>query len=392
MSIEIELKGCITEINAIYNDLCSLSNDELRKSMQLIEADVKQTTNQEESLDKHLSKVFALVKETARRFTEGDIVVTSNDNDRRIFAQNEFDFITIEGEKAIYHNKWIAAGEPINWGMVHYDEQLVGGYLLHHGYAAEMATGEGKTLVTTLPVILNALSHRGVHVMTTNSYLSIRDYEITRPLYTFFGLSVDCIEKYERSEMPHKMAYDCDITYGSNSTFIFDYLFDHLEMNPNKCVQRRYHNYAIIDELDSILVDEATTPHIIANGNRVDSGKLYKEMNPIIKELVGLGQEYYTVNTLRKDASFTPKGIEWLADKTNTPNLFSLKKCYQIEKFDSLSEEKKTDIFNLIHTQNILNKLLLAYTVYIRDVDYIVEYGFQDRIVIIDESTCKSGI
>ena len=387
MQIEEELNQVVAEIKSIYDKLHSLPNDGLRTKVQSIELEIVNSEEQEETLDKYLPTVFAVVKETARRFAEGDIVVTANDNDRKIFAQNEFDFITIEGEKAIYHNKWIAAGEPINWGMVHYDEQLVGGYLLHHGYAAEMATGEGKTLVTTLPVILNALSHRGVHVMTTNSYLSIRDYEITRPLYTFFGLSVDCIEKYERSNMYHKKAYDCDITYGANSTFIFDYLFDHLAMSPNKCVQRRCHNYAIIDELDSILVDEATTPHIIANGNRVDSGKLYKEMNPIIKELVGLGQEYYTVNTLRKDASFTPKGIEWLAYKTNTPNLFSLKKCYQIEKFDSLSEEKKTDIFNLLHVQNTLGQLLLAYTVYIRDVDYIVEYGFPDRIVIIDQYT-----
>ena len=296
-----ELKKIIDEINAIYADLHALSNDTLRESMQLIEEDVKHASNQEEALNKHLPKVFALVKEIARRLSEGDIVVTSNDNDKKIVAQ-KYDFISIEGEKAIYHKKWTAAGEPVDWCMVHYDEQLMCGYLLHHGYAAEMATGEGKTLVTTLPALLNALSHRGVHVMTTNSYLSIRDYEITRPIYMFFGFSVDCIEKYDRKDMYHKMAYDCDITYGANSTFIFDYLYDHLAMNPNECVQRKCHNFAIIDELDSILVDEATVPYIIGGNAPDDERKLYKEMNALVKNIIGLGREYYPADTLKKNA------------------------------------------------------------------------------------------
>lgn len=187
MLTDKELDIIIAEINAIYNDLHSLSNDELRKSMRLIEDEVKLSSDQEDTLNEYLPKVFALVKETARRFSEGNIIVAANDNDKKIVAQKEYDFIGIDADKAIYRKKWTAAGEPIDWCMIHYDEQLIGGCLLHYGYAAEMATGEGKTLVTTLPVILNALSHRGVHVMTTNSYLSIRDYEITRPLYMFFG-------------------------------------------------------------------------------------------------------------------------------------------------------------------------------------------------------------
>lgn len=384
MLTDKELDIIIAEINAIYNDLHSLSNDELRKSMRLIEDEVKLSSDQEDTLNEYLPKVFALVKETARRFSEGNIIVAANDNDKKIVAQKEYDFISIDADKAIYSNKWTAAGDLIDWCMIHYDEQLIGGCLLHYGYAAEMATGEGKTLVTTLPVILNALSHRGVHVMTTNSYLSIRDYEITRPLYMFFGFSVDCIEKYERSDMHHKMAYDCDITYGANSTFIFDYLFDHLAMSPSKCVQRKHYNFAIVDELDSILIDEATTPHIISGNGFVDASKLYKEMKPLIKELVSLGQEYYTVNALRKEASFTTKGIGWLAEKTNIENLFSYKKQYQIEDFNSLPEDKKTDIFNLLQTQNALHQLLLAYTVYVQDVDYIVDYG---KIVIVDPYT-----
>ncbi len=382
-----KLKDAIAQINAIYEPSHSLSNDELRKSMRLIEDEVKLSSNREDTLSKYLPKVFALVKETARRFSEGNIVVTANDNDKKIVAQNMYDFISIDADKAIYSKKWTAAGEPIDWCMIHYDEQLIGGCLLHYGCAAEMATGEGKTLVTTLPVILNALSHRGVHVMTTNSYLSMRDYEITRPLYMFFGFSVDCIEKYERSDIRYKIAYDCDITYGANSTFIFDYLFDHLEMSSSKCVQRKYHNFAIIDELDSILIDEATTPHIISGNGFVDASKLYKEMNPLIKELVGLGQEYYTVNALRKEASFTTKGIGWLAEKTKIENLFSFKKQYQIENFDSLPENKKIDIFNLLQTQNALRQLLCAYTVYIRDVDYIVEGEFNKVVVIVDPYT-----
>ncbi len=379
-----ELEKTVVEINALYDDLRTLSNDELRQFMQLIEENVKQASDQEDALNKHLPKVFALVKEIARRFSEGDIVVTANDNDREIVAQKKYDFISIEGEKAVYHQKWTAAGEPVDWCMVHYDEQFMGGCLLHHGYAAEMATGEGKTLVTTLPVLLNALSHRGVHVMTTNSYLSIRDYEITRPLYMFFGLSVDCIEKYDRDDMHHKMAYNCDITYGANSTFIFDYLFDHLAMNPCKCVQRKYHNYAIIDELDSILVDKATTPHNIANSMTADMSKLYKEMNTLVKEIVDLGEEYYIADNLSKKASFTQKGIEWLAGKTHIGNLFLHKKQYQVEKFNTLPQEKQVDILNLLQTQNALLQLLHAYTVYKRDVDYVVEYG---RIVIVDPYT-----
>ena len=378
-----ELKKIIDEINAIYADLHALSNDTLRESMQLIEEDVKHASNQEEALNKHLPKVFALVKEIARRLSEGDIVVTSNDNDKKIVAQ-KYDFISIEGEKAIYHKKWTAAGEPVDWCMVHYDEQLMCGYLLHHGYAAEMATGEGKTLVTTLPALLNALSHRGVHVMTTNSYLSIRDYEITRPIYMFFGFSVDCIEKYDRKDMYHKMAYDCDITYGANSTFIFDYLYDHLAMNPNECVQRKCHNFAIIDELDSILVDEATVPYIIGGNAPDDERKLYKEMNALVKDIIGLGREYYTADTLKKNASFTKKGIEWLARKTNIGNLFSFKKQYQVESFNTLPEGKKTDIIKLLSIQNVLLQLLSAYTVYSRDIDYIVE---QDKIIIVDPYT-----
>lgn len=384
MKIETVLKKNIAEINAIYGDLHNQSNDALRASMQRIEGKIKLHENQEDILNQHLTKVFALIKETARRFSVGDIVVTANDNDKRIVAQKEYDFIDIKGEKAIYHRRWTAAGESVDWCMVHYDEQLMGGYLLHYGYATEMATGEGKTLVTTLPVLLNALLHRGVHVMTTNSYLSMRDYEITRPLYMFFGLSVDCIEKYERNDMRHKMAYDCDITYGANSTFIFDYLFDHLEMNPRRCVQRKYHNFAIVDELDSILVDEATTPHIISGGGPIDERKLYKEMNPYVKELLSLGHEYYTVNALSKVATFTTKGKEWLSRRTHIDNLFSLKKQYQIKDFNSLSQKSKTDVIKMLRTQNALNRLLSAYTVCTRDVDYIVEGG---KIVIIDSNT-----
>ena len=160
--------------------------------------------------------------------------------------------------------------------MVHYDEQLLGGILLHYGYAIEMATGEGKTLVATLPVFLNALTHQGVHLMTVNDYLSKRDYHLTHPIYAFHGLTVECIEQYRRFDESRKYAYKCDITLGTNSGFVVDYQFDHLATDPNECVHER-HNFAIIDELDSILIDEADTPHIVSGGMYYNNEDIYKK-------------------------------------------------------------------------------------------------------------------
>ncbi len=217
----------------------------------------------EDKLNEHLPIVFAVVKETARRFaTNPTIEVTATQMDRDLAAQGR-DFISIDGDKAIYKNHWMAAGNEITWDMVHYDVQLYGGAVLHHGKIAEMATGEGKTLVATLPVFLRSLSKRGVHVVTVNDYLSKRDSEWMGPLYMFHGATVDCIDKHQPNTPERRAAYQCDITFGTNNEFGFDYLRDNMAMSPDDLVQRK-HYYAIVDEVDSVLIDDARTPLIIS--------------------------------------------------------------------------------------------------------------------------------
>ena len=214
----------------------------------------------EKALDEVLPTAFAIVKSTARRFTENEeIVVTANDFDRQLAATK--DFVRIEGDKAIYQNHWMAGGNEITWNMIHYDVQLFGGVVLHKGKIAEMATGEGKTLVATLPVFLNALTGNGVHVVTVNDYLSKRDSEWMGPLYMFHGLSVDCIDKHRPNSEARRQAYLADITFGTNNEFGFDYLRDNMAISPKDLVQRQ-HNYAIVDEVDSVLIDDARTPLI----------------------------------------------------------------------------------------------------------------------------------
>lgn len=215
----------------------------------------------EVALNEALPDAFAIVKDTARRFAENEeIVVTANDFDRELAAKH--DFVRIEGDKAIYQNHWMAGGNDLKWNMVHYDVQLFGGVVLHQGKIAEMATGEGKTLVATLPVFLNALTGNGVHVVTVNDYLAKRDSEWMGPLYMFHGLSVDCIDKHQPNSEARRRAYQADITFGTNNEFGFDYLRDNMAMSPRDLVQRS-HNYAIVDEVDSVLIDDARTPLII---------------------------------------------------------------------------------------------------------------------------------
>ncbi len=202
------------------------------------------------------------MKSTARRFKENaTIEVSANDFDRSLSINH--DFVRIEGDKAVYQNHWIAGGNEVTWDMVHYDVQLFGGIVLHQGKIAEMATGEGKTLVATLPVFLNALAGKGVHVVTVNDYLSKRDSEWMGPLYMFHGLSVDCIDKHQPNSDARKKAYNADITFGTNNEFGFDYLRDNMAVNMTDLVQRKHH-YAIVDEVDSVLIDDARTPLIIS--------------------------------------------------------------------------------------------------------------------------------
>ena len=242
----------------------------------------------EECLNKILPEAFAIMKSTARRFKENEkVVVTANQFDRDLCGQNK-DFVSIEGDKAIYVNHWVAGGNEIVWDMVHYDVQLVGGIALHQGKIAEMATGEGKTLVATLPVFLNALAGKGVHVVTVNDYLSKRDSEWMGPLYMFHGLSVDCIDKHEPHSQARRRAYNCDITFGTNNEFGFDYLRDNMSFSTEDLVQRKHH-FAIVDEVDSVLIDDARTPLIIAGpvqrDSEFDDDKLYGEFNPYVEEL-----------------------------------------------------------------------------------------------------------
>lgn len=257
--------------------------------------------------------MYALVKETARRFSLGNIEVNATPND--LYLAEKYDFLEILGETAIYKNHWDVMGVPYSWNMVHYDEQLLGGILLHYGYATVMATGEGKTLVATLPVFLNALSHEGVHVITVNDYLSKRDFETTRPLYMFYGLSADCIEYYNRYDRRRKETYKSDISFGTHSSFTFDYLYDHIAIKTEECIQQK-HNYAIIDELDSILIDDADEPHIIGVGNSYNKEKIFKENYPLIVELIGYkDSKLYEIDRLKKTAWFTQEGKQWLSSK-----------------------------------------------------------------------------
>jgi len=246
----------------------------------------------EEVLKGILPRVFALVKETARRFKENEIIkVTANDFDRSLAARK--DFVEIKGDKAIYHNSWMAGGNKIVWDMVHYDVQLIGGIVLHEGKIAEMATGEGKTLVATLPVFLNALAGRGVHLVTVNDYLAKRDSEWMGPIYEFHGLSVDCIDRYQPNSVERRNAYNCDITFGTNNEFGFDYLRDNMAINPDDLVQRKHH-YAIVDEVDSVLIDDARTPLIISGPTETSDTQYFDNLKPKVLSLVNVQRKLVT--------------------------------------------------------------------------------------------------
>ena len=248
----------------------------------------------EKALNEVMAEVFAIVKETARRFAENEeTVVTATDFDRELAGDPRKDFITIDGDKAYYHNHWTAGGNDLKWEMVHYDVQLFGGVVLHQGKIAEMATGEGKTLVATLPVFLNALTGNGVHVVTVNDYLAKRDSEWMGPLYMFHGLSVDCIDKHQPNSEARRKAYQADITFGTNNEFGFDYLRDNMATSPADLVQRS-HNYAIVDEVDSVLIDDARTPLIISGPVPKGEVQMFEEYQPLVEKLVGVQRQLAT--------------------------------------------------------------------------------------------------
>ena len=430
----------------------------------------------EEVLNEILPEAYAIVKSTARRFAESETVeVTATEMDKALAADPRFDFVEIVGgdnlAKAVYKNHWMAGGNEIKWDMIHYDVQLFGGVVLHQGKIAEMATGEGKTLVATLPVYLNALTHEGVHVVTVNDYLAKRDSEWNGPIYMFLGLTVDCIDKHRPNSDERRKAYACDITFGTNNEFGFDYLRDNMATSPLDLVQRG-HNYAIVDEVDSVLIDDARTPLIIsgpvpkgedqlfdeykdrvaalvrqqttlttkllaeakakmgsADEKEKEAGELalfrsFKGMpkskalikylsEPGVKVRMQKTEEFYlqeneknmhiatdelffVIDEKNKSIELTDKGIDALTGTTDDPNFFVLpdvgSELAELENETALSadekQQKKDEILTnysikseRVHT---VHQLLKAYTLFEKDVDYIIDGG---EVKIVDEQT-----
>jgi preprotein translocase subunit SecA len=274
----------VTEKESIYSQIDKLEE----------EIDVKY----EEVLDEILPEAFGIIKDTARRFKEHEeLEVTALEYDRTLAASR--DSVAIKGDRAIWQNRWMAGGNEITWDMVHYDVQLIGGVALHSGKIAEMATGEGKTVVATLPVFLNALTGKGVHLVTVNDYLAKRDSEWMGPIYEFHGLTVDCIDKHQPNSEARRKAYNCDITFGTNNEFGFDYLRDNMAHSPAELVQRK-HNYAIVDEVDSVLVDDARTPLIISGPIPKGDDQEFGEYKPKVEKLVAAQRQL--INTIFTDA------------------------------------------------------------------------------------------
>ena len=317
-----EIKPWVDKVKAAYPEIAALDNDALRAKTEELKAYIRNSAAEqrskveelkasventeleereelfaqidklekeildiyEKALDEVLPVAFSIVKETAKRFSENEeITVTATEFDRHLAATK--DFVRIEGDKAIYQNHWVAGGNDTVWNMVHYDVQLFGGVVLHKGKIAEMATGEGKTLVATLPVFLNALTGNGVHVVTVNDYLAKRDSEWMGPLYMFHGLSVDCIDKHQPNSDARRQAYLAVITFGTNNEFVFDYLRDNMAISPKDLVQRQ-HNYAIVDEVDSVLIDDARTPLIISGPVPKGDDQLFEQLRPQVERLV----------------------------------------------------------------------------------------------------------
>ena len=422
----------------------------------------------EKTLDEILPQAFAIMKSTARRFKENPVIrVKATDFDRNLSTTKEF--VSIEGDYALWQNHWMAGGNEITWDMVHYDVQLIGGIVLHQGKIAEMATGEGKTLVATLPVFLNALAGKGVHVVTVNDYLSKRDSEWMGPLYQFHGLSVDCIDKHEPNSAARKKAYACNITFGTNNEFGFDYLRDNMATSMDDLVQRKHH-FAIVDEVDSVLIDDARTPliisgpvpkgedqqfaefkplverlynqqkslvtsllneakRLIAAGNEQDGGILlfrafkgYPKYKPLIKFLSEPGMKqllqkvegrfiqdnerempfitdelYFVINEKQHSVDMTDKGRDLITGNLSDPNFFVLpdvgEENAKIKEDTTLTDEEKQirrDEVNAdyalkserVHT---VTQLLKAYTMFDKEIDYIISED--GKIKIVDEQT-----
>lgn len=447
------------------DDLELREKEEIYQSIDSLKKELN--TKIEEALNEILPEAFTVVKETARRFSQHEnLEVSATQHDRDLAARKNN--VIIEGDRAIYKNRWMAAGNEVVWNMVHYDVQLIGGAVLHSGKIAEMATGEGKTLVATLPVYLNALAGKGVHIVTVNDYLAKRDSEWNGPIFEFLGLTVDCIDKHQPNSNERRKAYHADITYGTNNEFGFDYLRDNMARNPEDMVQREHH-YAIVDEVDSVLIDDARTPLIISgptpkgndqqfhalkpkveilmNAQRnylntviADARKKFAEnpdskeaglsllrayrglpkSKPLIKFLSEQGVKallqktegyymqdqnkemhkadaelFFVIDEKNHSVELTEKGIELITSANEDPHFFVLPdvgaSIAEIEKAKIPDNEKAERKENLmrdfavkserIHT---INQLLKAYTLYEKDVEYIIADG---KVKIVDEQT-----
>lgn len=313
-----DLKKKIRECEAPFEKRIAEIKDELEKDIPVEEKETLATESDklvkeedkeiERVLDEILPKAFAIMKSTARRFAQNPVVeVTANDFDRNLSTTR--DFVKIEGDKALWQNHWMAGGNEVTWDMVHYDVQIIGGIVLHQGKISEMATGEGKTLVATLPVFLNALAGKGVHMVTVNDYLSKRDSEWMGPLYMFHGLSVDCIDKHEPNSDARRKAYECDVTFGTNNEFGFDYLRDNMATRMSDLVQRKHH-FAIVDEVDSVLIDDARTPLIISGPvAKTQDDEQYKIFRPYVEKLYA-SQKSFVTKTLNEAKKAIADGKE----------------------------------------------------------------------------------
>ena len=463
-------KARIAELKASIEATPIEKREKIYNEVDKLEKEIKD--RYEEVLNEILPEAYAIVKSTARRFAQNEVVeVTATEMDKNLAADSRFDFVEIHGNKARYANHWMAGGNEITWDMIHYDVQLFGGVVLHQGKIAEMATGEGKTLVATLPVYLNALTHEGVHVVTVNDYLAKRDSEWNGPIYMFLGLTVDCIDKHKPNSDERRKAYACDITFGTNNEFGFDYLRDNMAISPLDLVQRG-HNYAIVDEVDSVLIDDARTPLIISGPVPRGEDQMFDEYKDRVAQLVrsqtnlttnllveakkkmpsadekereagelalfrafkGLPKSkalikylsepgvkvrlqkteefylqeneknmhiatdelYFVIDEKNKSIELTDKGIDALTGTTDDPNFFVLpdvgSEMAELENMQGLTPEekqqRKDDILTnysikseRVHT---VNQLLKAYTLFEKDVDYIIDGG---EVKIVDEQT-----
>ncbi|MCY4419180.1 MAG: preprotein translocase subunit SecA [Cytophagales bacterium] len=466
--VQASFQETTEEISKIQKEIQNLPSEEIkekeRRFIQIEEQEKILKKRIEESLNKALPEAFALVKETARRFTEHEeIHITATDSDKD-FAQRH-NAVNIVGETAVWKRKWKVAGQEIIWNMIPYDVQILGAIVMHQGKIAEMATGEGKTLSATLPAFLNSLTGKGVHIVTVNDYLSRRDSEWNAPLFAFHGLSVDCIDKYPPHTPERRKAYQADITYGTNNEFGFDYLRDNMCRGLGELVQRGHH-FAIVDEVDSVLVDEARTPLIISGPVGKSDEKRFEELKPrvaalveeqkklcsnylqeakrrmkengeaglplfrahrglpkykpLIKYLSEVGikqvlqktENYYLADNQRhmKEADeplfftweektnsiqLTEKGVEYLSKNEKDSSFFVLpdvsKSLDEIEKSAKSDEEiqKKKEEFLTDYKEkserlHIIQQLLRAYTLYERDVEYMIADG---KVKLVDEQT-----